>query len=192
MLSIYIPERVQPATEFFDEKTYEFVSVPEKLIHKECTLHLEHSLVSLHRWEQKWCVPFSDPRREKTIEESVDYIRCMTLDRNVNPLVYDSITSDMLKQINEYIDAPMTASWIRETPGSRGTKRIMTAERLYYLMIAYHIPVEFEKWHLNSLIMLLRVCEQENAPKEKMSQKEYAAWQVAENERRKAKYKTKG
>ena len=133
---------------------------------------MEHSLLSLHKWEQKWCIPFVN-NDTKTLEQSLDYIRCMTLDRNVNPAVYDSITPEMMTTINEYIDAPMT-------------------ERIYYLMIAYNIPVEFEKWHLNSLIMLIRVCEQENAPKQKISDQEYKAWQRAENARRRAKYKSKG
>lgn len=192
MLTITIPKRIIPASEFYNEKTQEFISVPEKYVHGEQVLHLEHSLLSLHKWEQKWCIPFVN-NDAKTLEQSLDYIRCMTLDRNVNPAVYDSITQEMLTTINEYIDAPMTATWINDPKKSSDVdRRAVTAERIYYLMIAYNIPVEFEKWHLNSLIMLIRVCEQENAPKQKISDQEYKAWQRAENARRRAKYKSKG
>jgi hypothetical protein len=151
--------------EYFDESCGEFVYVPEQ------HLTLEHSLVSLSKWESKWHKPFLQ-EESKTIEESLDYIRCMTVNKNVNPLAYRGITPALFKQINDYIDAPMTATWFSKEQSKGGKSEVITSELIYYWMIALQIPVEFEKWHLNRLITLIKVCNIKNAPPKKMSRRE--------------------
>ncbi len=99
MLTITIPSR-----EMYDEKCNEFI------ITKEQTITLEHSLVSLSKWESKWCKPFLDKRTDKTIEETMDYVRCMTITQNINPDVYNFLTQSNIEAINNYINAPMTAT----------------------------------------------------------------------------------
>ena len=81
-----------PASEQWDESKQEFVYT------KECTLELEHSLVSLYNWESKWCKPFNS-KPEKTYEETIDYIKCMTITRNVDPKVYDNLTRENIVEI---------------------------------------------------------------------------------------------
>lgn len=160
MLEITIPKQ-----EYFDEGCGEFVYIPEQ------HLTLEHSLVSLSKWESKWHKPFLQ-EESKTIEESLDYIRCMTINKNVNPLAYRGITPVLFKQINDYIDAPMTATWFSKEQSKGSKSEVITSELIYYWMIALQIPVEFEKWHLNRLITLIKVCNIKNAPPKKMSRRE--------------------
>ena len=148
-----------PATEFYDERTNEFVEV------KEQTIVIKHSLVSLSKWEAKWHKPFLS-NVQKTWEESIDYVRCMTLTQKVNPLVYNAITPDMFKEINDYIDDPMTARKFREDE-NRGRRELITSELIYYWMISLGIPMECQKWHLNRLLALIRLCSIKNAPPKK-------------------------
>lgn len=179
MLEITIPE-----TDYYDEIHERFVTA------KAQTLKLEHSLVSISKWESKWNKPFLTDK-PKTWEETIDYFRCMTITNNIDPVVYYAITNDVVKQIQEYIDAPMTATWFRKEnrPTSR---RIVTSEVIYSQMIALHIPVEFEKWHLNRLLTLIRVCNEENEPHKKMSKREAMQQQRAINAARRKQYNTRG
>lgn len=178
MLSITVPE-----TELFNEDTNEFIVV------KEQTLSLEHSLVSISKWEQKWNVPFLEG--EKTLDQSRDYIRCMTLTQNVDPLVYYCLTNENIEAINNYIEAPMTATWFKKEKKT-AKKEIITNERIYYWMITLNIPFECQKWHLNRLLTLIRVCMVENTPKKKRSKKEMLEERKYLNELRKKQYNTKG
>lgn len=182
MLTIVIPGR----TEYWDENKNEFVYSDNK----DVTLRLEHSLISISKWESKWCVPFMSS--EKTPEQILDYIKCMALNQ-VDDSVYDRLTRQNIKEINDYIAAPMTATVVKEAPNHRRTSNeFVTSELIYYWMIAYNIPVEFEKWHINRLIMLIRVCSAKNEPAKKMSKSEVAASYRAINAARKAKLHTKG
>lgn len=165
-----------PGQEMWDEKKEEFIST------KGTTLRLEHSLVSLSKWESKWHKPFLG-NGEKTVEETIDYIRCMTLTQNVDPKVYDFINDAVIKQVEEYIDNPMTATWFSDIGTNNGKEEVVTAEIIYYWMIAQQVPFECQKWHLNRLITLIRVCNEKNKPPEKMSKKDFAAINAA---RRKA------
>ena len=149
-----------PAFEVFDERTNTFESVGET------KLQLEHSLISLSKWEQKWGKPFLG-RDEKTMEQCEDYVRCMTLTKNVNPIVYLGLTAENYGRINEYIEAPMTATWFTESENRKFNREIITAEIIYYWMISLNIPFECQKWHLNTLLTLIRVCNTKNAPKKK-------------------------
>lgn len=171
-----------PARELFDDKKQEFVQVT-----KETVLKLEHSLVSISKWESKWHKSFLDDTDGRTKEESLDYIRCMTITQNVDPNVYYAITSTMIQDINEYINANMTATTFgkdnrnkRPHKGPYGKPKRVTSELVYYWMIANNIPMECEKWHFSRLMTLIRVCEEKNAPpgkkkSERQLTEEYAA-----------------
>ena len=173
-----------PSTRVWNEKTEEFMLV------KGQTLRLEHSLVSLSKWESKWCKPFLS-KDEKTVEETLDYIKCMTLDQNVDSNVYFCLTEENIKQINDYISAPMTATTFSNNKKGASREQI-TSELVYYWMIALNIPFECQKWHLNRLLTLIRVCEIKSQPPKKMSRSELASRNAALNEERKRKLNTTG
>ena len=180
MLSITVPD-----TEMFNEATQQFYVV------KGCTLQLEHSLVSLAKWESKWKKPFLGTGK-KTQEETLDYIRCMTITQNVNPFVYRCLTNENLVQIREYIDDSMTATTINHQQKRTTNREILTAEIIYYYMIALNIPFECQKWHLNRLFMLIRVCSIKNSKQKKMSKSDYFSHRRALNEKRKKELNTHG
>lgn len=171
--------------ELFDESKNEFVEV------KDQTLQLEHSLVSISKWESKWHKPFlsKDP---KTMEESLDYIRCMTINKNVDPLVYQyCIDKKTLDEINTYIDDPSTATWFNDKDQHK-SKEIITSEVIYYSMTALNIPFECEKWHLNRLLTLIRVCSIKSQPQKKMSKRDVMNRNRSLNAMRRARSGSKG
>ena len=181
MLTITIPK-----SEMWDEVNEEFS------YEDEVTITLEHSLVSLSKWESKWHKAFLG-KQEKTYEETLDYIKCMTITKNVDNSVYKRLTKDNIDQIDEYINNPMTATYLRNTPNNQQTnKEVVTSELIYYWMITFGIPVEFEKWHLNKLIALIRVCEMKNSTPKKRSRGDIARSHAAINAANRAKYHTKG
>lgn len=140
---------------------------PDKFINtKECNLKIEHSLVAIAKWEAKWHTPFLDDKVQKTNEMMIDYIKCMTISQNVDPLIYEHLPNEAIKEINDYIDNPMTATWFSEN-GPSGKKRakseVITSELVYYWMIAQNIPPEYDKWHFNRLMTLIRVCSEKNS-----------------------------
>lgn len=179
MLRIEIPD-----VELYDEVTETFI------YRKGMVLQLEHSLVSLSKWESKWCKPFLSTKM--TTEEIVDYIKCMTITQNVPPEVYDNLTESVINEIVEYINAPMTATWFSKDTNKKAKKEVVTAELIYYWMIALQIPSEYQKWHLNKLITLIRVCNAKNAPPKKMSKKEIMNRNAALNAARRKQLNTKG
>ena len=174
-----------PAVEFFDENKQEFIVL------KERTLQLEHSLVSLSKWESKWCKAFLG-KQEKTNEETLDYIKCMTITQNVEPEVYNRLTNDNIIQINKYIEAPMTATTFLDDKAAKNNRETVTAELIYYWMIALNIPFECQKWHLNKLLTLIRVCNIKNAPPKKRSTREIMSRNAALNASRKKKFNSRG
>ena len=180
MLTITIP-----AMEMFNEKTNEFIS------YKEQTLQLEHSLVSLSKWESKWCKPFLT-KDEKSSKETLDYIKCMTITQNVNPDVYNRLTSSNIEEIRKYIDAPMTATTFYGDRQTGRSREIVTSELVYYWMISLNIPMECQKWHLNRLLTLIRVCNVKNTPPKKMSRREIMNRNAALNAARKKQLNTSG
>jgi len=180
VLHVAIPER-----EFFDETKQEFTKA------KGETLQLEHSLVSLAKWESKWCKPFLG-KDNKTEEETIDYVRCMTINQNVSPMVYLDISEDVLNQITEYINAPMTATWFNERQDAKKSREVITAEIIYYWMIAQNIPMECQKWHLNRLLTLIRVCSIKNNPPKKPGRREMLSKRNALNNARRSQINTKG
>lgn len=180
MLQITIPK-----SEIFNEYTGEFTYI------KEQTLQLEHSLISLSKWESKWCKSFLNTS-DKTAEEVLDYVKCMTITQNVNPLAYQFLSAENLKKINEYINAPMTATTFSNDKTSRRSREIITSEVLYYDMISLGIPFECQKWHLNRLITLIRVCSVKSQPPKKMGRTELANRNRALNAARRKQLNTRG
>jgi hypothetical protein len=173
-----------PAIEQYNEITEEFITSPEK------TIQLEHSLVSLSKWESKWKKPFLS-KDEKSIEEITDYIKCMTITQNVDDNIYLCITSENFKDVREYIEAPMTATTIKNE--KKGINReIVTAEVIYHWMIALNIPFECQKWHLNRLLTLINVCNIKNAPPKKTNKKELMSRNTSLNAKRKQALNTRG
>lgn len=175
-----------PAEEQWDESKEEFV-----VSGKEQTLQLEHSLVSLSKWESKWCKPFLS-KEKMTEEETMDYIKFMTLTQNVDPEVYTRLTDKHIERIKNYISAPMTATTFSGDDASKGGREIVTAELIYYWMIALNIPFECQKWHLNRLLTLVRVCNIKNSPPKRRSKKELASRNTALNAARRKKLNTRG
>lgn len=177
-----------PAQKLFVEETGEFLHV------KEVKLQLEHSLISVQNWEKKWHKPFLG-KDEKTPEEILDYIRCMTITPNVDPMTYHVLPGKEIEKIKAYIDDPMTATWFSDKNGgigNNGKKEIITAEIIYYWMITLQIPQEYRKWHLNQLLTLIRVISIKNAPSKKMSKNDILRQNAQLNAARRAKHRTKG
>lgn len=175
-----------PASEAYNSATNTFDQV------KETTLVLEHSLVSLSKWESKWCKPFL-AKEEKTTEETIDYIRCMTLTQNVDPKIYYAMSSENVEMIKNYINDPHSATTIREASNGPKNREIITSELIYYWMIALNIPFECQKWHLNRLLTLIRVCNIKNDPHpKKMSRSQILSRNAALNAARRQQLHTKG
>lgn len=171
--------------EYFDEEKQEFIHIDEQ------HLRLEHSLVSVSKWEAKWKKPFLT-KDKRTHEESVDYIRFMTITQNVNPLVYEFLPDSIIDRVQEYIDDSMTATIIKATP-KPGNRQIITSEIIYYWMTCFNIPFDpCEKWHLNRLLCLIEVCNEKNQKPKKMSRNEQFSSNSALNAARKAKAHSKG
>lgn len=183
MLKVTIPES-ELWYESKDGSDDHFIKVPETV------LTLEHSLVSLSKWESIWHKPFLTGK-QMTQEELASYMKCMTLTQNVPDEVFTSVISNLkvLNQINDYIKDSMTATTIGES-NSKKNRDIITSEIIYYWMITLNIPMGCQKWHLNRLLMLIQVCSIKNAPKKKQSRSEILARQRRINSARRAKSHT--
>lgn len=176
-------EIIIPSTELYDNSKNEFIYIQEQKI------ELEHSLVSLSKWESKWHIPFFK-KKEKTIEEIVDYIRCMTLTPEVPYEIYNFITPEIINEVTKYIDDSMTATTFHDNKKDRTKKRndkTITSEVIYYYMTLYNIPIECQDWHLNRLLTLIQVCSVNNNPK-KMSKKDILAQNRSINAARRKKH----
>lgn len=173
-----------PETEFFDDSTYTFTALPPK------TYHLEHSLVSVSKWEQKNKKPFVS-NKDKTIGELLDYMRCSCL-TNISDEDLARITRNDIDRYTEYMNDPMTATTFSEKEGGAPSRKIVTSELIYYWMIASNIPFECEKWHLNRLLTLIKICGIKNQPPKKMSKKQMMSRNAALNKARRQKHNTSG
>lgn len=174
-----------PPSEFFNEATNEFISS------KGQTLSLEHSLVSLSKWESKYHKPFLG-KEPKTVAESIEYIKCMTLTQNVDQNVYNGVNNAIISQVEAYIQDSMTATWFSNRDRRPPSRKVITAEVIYHMMISLGIPFECQKWHLNRLLTLIRVCNEENAAPKKMSRRELARHNTALNASRRKAMRSKG
>lgn len=179
MLQITIPAREQ-----WDERRVEFIYTDEY------TIQLEHSLVSLSKWESKWCKSFLSAK-DKTYEETIDYIRCMTLDPNIPYEVYYALTPENVDMIYDYINAPMSAAYFNKDTKGKALNKIITAESIYYWMISLGIWPECQHWHLNRLLALIRYCSNENDTT-KMSKGELAKRNAALNAARRKRFNSRG
>ena len=187
MLKIVVPSIV--IGEEYDELKNEFIPITTK----SQTLQLEHSLVSLSKWESKWKKPFL-VKGQRTTEEIIDYVRCMTLTQNVDPNVYKALAStpQLMAEVSAYIDASMTATTFPKRGNRPSNHEIITSEIIYYWMVSYQIPFECQKWHLSRLLTLINVCNVKNAPQKKMSRQEIIARNRALNAARRKKLNTRG
>lgn len=176
---------VVPGVEMFDEQSQEFVTIGD------VTLEMEHSLVSLSKWESIYEKPFLG-NSEKTNEEILEYVKLMTLTPNPPEGIFYKLSEDNLDAIKNYIEAKMTATWFNEAPGAPKSRDIITAEVIYYWMIVFQIPFECDHWHLNRLFTLIRVCNIKQAKPKKMSRAEIAARNRELNAQRRAQLGTKG
>ena len=150
---------IQPK-EFFNEENNRFINV------KETTLVLEHSLISISKWEAKYKKPFLVEGSLGTVDEILDYVRFMTITPvNVDENVYYALSKENMEEIIAYINDPMTATWFADDNDPRKKRRkkeVLTSEVIYWQMIALEIPQAYEKWHLNRLLTLIRVCSAKN------------------------------
>ena len=174
-----------PAQEMWDEVNEQFV------YGDEVTLELEHSLVSLSKWESKHHKAFLT-KKEKTAEENLNYIKCMTLNDRVPDEVYARLTQENIYQILAYIEDPMTATRYFEDKKPSTSRDVMTAEYIYWCMLANGIPFECQYWHLNRLIALIKMCALKNGKPKKMSKSDIANRHRQINAANRAKYHTKG
>jgi hypothetical protein len=179
VLTITIPE-----VELYDEVNNEFISI------KEQKIQLEHSLISISKWEAKWKIPFLDSR-QRSNESMIDYVRCMTVTPNVHPAAYNYIPKGEFDKVGNYIKDTMSATTLPEYRG-KPNREIMTSELLYYYVIANGIPIECQKWHLNRLMTLIRIFDVKNTKGKKMPLKEVYQNNTALNEARRAMYNSKG
>lgn len=175
-------------TELWNETTEEFLVIPET------TLHLEHSLLSISKWEEKYHKPYL-VQDNKTPEEFLDYIRMMTINKNIDPNVYYGLSESNLEAIKDYMEDSHTATWFREDEDDKkkGQKpRTITAELVYCWMVQLRMPMDpFQKWHINRLITLIRVCQEENKPPKEFDKKTGMSKRRALMEQRRAKAKAK-
>lgn len=174
--------------ELYDEETNTFSTV------NDVTIELEHSLLSLSKWESKYQKPFlfAPGQPEKTGAEIFGYIEAMVVTPNVDPNVLVRLSKKNIEQIQEYIDSKQSATTFGLMPERRGPGETITSELIYYWMVAFQIPFECEKWHLNRLFSLIRICNIKNSPPKKMSRSEIAQRNAALNAQRRQQLGTKG
>ena len=171
--------------ELYDSENNRFIDV------KTQTIQLEHSLASISKWEAKWKKPFLS-NKTMSVEETVDYIRCMTITQNVNPYLYFCIDDDNVKEVTAYVYDPMTATWFSKDEKKSPNRAVYTSEVIYWQMITLGIPFECQKWHLNRLLTLIHVCNEKNTPPKKLSGRELANRNRALNAARRKKYNSRG
>lgn len=185
MLTITIPKR-----KMWDDENQIFIYT------QEAKLVLEHSLVSISKWEAKWHKPFLSDTK-KTQKQSIDYVRCMTITQNVDETVYNALTTDNLNEVTAYIDDKMTATWFADPKNGQNKppikKEVITSELIYYWMIALEIPFECQRWHLNRLLTLIKICNiKGKSTNKKQSKKEIMSNNAALNAARRKQLNTSG
>ena len=176
--------------EFYDYNNDEIVII------QPITLELEHSLISLSKWESKWKVPFMNETENQRLsrEQSIDYFRFMSIKPVKDPRIFNVLTVSDEQEIFKYISDSMTATTFKDIPQDgrpkrRKSKEIITSEIIYYWMVEFGIPFECEKWHLNRLLTLIRVCQDKQAMPQKMKKKDVLGMYAAQNAKARAKAK---
>jgi hypothetical protein len=189
MLLIHIPER--ESKEVWDDKQEEFRIIPYE---KGETLKLEHSLLSISKWEAKYHKAFLPSRannKPKTNDEMLYYIKCMTINE-VRDEVYLRLTVPDIKKISDYISDPMTATTFSKNQSRGGNAEIITSEIIYYWMVEHGIPFECQKWHINRLLTLIQVCNLKRSPQKMMNKHDILKQNQSLNALRRAKYHSRG
>lgn len=180
MLEIYVP-----GNEFWDSSKEIFIKTkPQKIC-------LEHSLVSIYKWEDKYERSFLNSS-EMSYEEILYYVKCMTITQNVDDNLYYSLTEDNWKEIIDYIEKPHTATKINHNKNAPKNREIITSEIIYYWMISLGIPLDCQKWNFNKLMTLIEVCSIKNQPKKKMSNRDIYKSNSAINKARREARRSKG
>lgn len=174
-----------PSTDYFDDATQEFITI------EPVTLQLEHSLISLSKWESKWEKPFLGPK-EKTDEEARSYVECMNMSPEIDHEVFERLSDQNLRDINAYINAKMTATTFQDAKVAGTSRELITSELIYYWMFALTIPIDCEDWHLERLFALIKIFNVKNAPKKKTSPGDLAARNRELNAQRKAQMGSSG
>ena len=167
-----------------DESKHHFAFIPGVVI------QLEHSLVSISKWEMKWKIPYNNGE-QKTVEQTWDYFKCMTLNE-VDDQYYKLLSPEQINEINNYINDPMTATWFSDREKKNGKKEIITNEVIYGWLVLLQIPFEVQYWHINRLLTLVQVVNEKNSPPKKRSRADMLKRQYELNEERLAKYNTTG
>lgn len=180
MLEIIIPE-----SEMYHPGNNQFIDIPA------CTLTLEHSLISIAKWEARWHIPYLNAVNARDMVQTLDYIRCMSISPIKDITVLSNLSSDHFHQIQAYIDDPMTATTFSKSKQSR-SKEVVTAEVIYARMFSHNIPMECQKWHLNRLLTLLKVCDVKDTAPTKMPKQQTAQYYAEQNALRRAKHNSKG
>lgn len=180
-----------PPVEMFNQETQEFFYTPARGPKKPVTLHLEHSLISVFKWEGMYPkTPFLT-RKEKTKQQWLDYVACMSIDKPVDKETLDGITTEQFTEILNYIQTPQTATRVT-THGKKGRGEIMTAEVMYFYIGEYNLPIASEKWHLSRLVAMINVASAKHGGGEKMSKKDIYAENKRINEMNRKRFHTKG
>lgn len=187
MLQITVSEK--PEQEYYDDSRKQFITIKA---HKAFTLQLEHSLISLSKWESKWKKPFLSQTDKLTSEELIDYIRCMTIGGNIEPEAYNYLSQEEVKKIFDYVSDSHTATTINDRRNRPHRNETVTSELIYYWMIECQIPHECEKWHLNRLLTLIKICNIKQTPEQKMSRQSIYAQNKALNSARRARMHSRG
>lgn len=180
MLELNIPIGEE---EYYDEIADRFVT-PSK------TVHLEHSLLAVSKWESKYEKPFLNDT-EHSDSETVDYIKMMGLPSEIPDELFRLLTQEQISEINNYISRKHTATWFRESE-SKPSRQVITSELIYYWMFANQIPIECETWNINRLLTLIRIFSEKNQPEKKMSREDISRRNRELNAKRRAAMKTKG
>ncbi len=180
MITVKVPE-----IELYDSSSGTFINYPSVV------LRMEHSLLSISKWESKWKKPFIN-KVDKTDAETYDYIKCMVIGDEIDDLIIRNIPASEIARITNYISDPMTATTINNTDKSKPNREIITSELIYYWMIALNIPFECQHWNLNRLMTLISICNIKNSPPKKQSKKDLMSRNAALNAARKKAMKTSG
>ena len=162
-IKIFVPKQ-----ELWDDTREILIPIKEDI-----TLSLEHSLVSLTKWESKWHKPFLSPE-EKTQEETMDYVRCMILNEDVDDEIIYAFTNANLKQIEEYIATEQTATTFpKENSSEPQSNELLTSELIYYYLACMQCPFQpTETWHLSRVLTLIRVASFKNKGEKKLNKTE--------------------
>ena len=186
-LTIDIPSQIYEAPGTWDgeKRVKKLIRVPA--IH----LVLEHSLLSISKWESEWQIPFVETKR-MTAKQFLSYCKCMTINQQKDPNVYQFLRNQDVVKIKDYLDNPMTARIKRKSKGGGRSRIMMTSEYFYAVMVQYGIPFDCDKWHFNRLIALIECCQAMNGEGPKMNYRERQKYYAELNAQRRKALGTKG